>query len=89
MGSRLTLDLFEMGSTKSKTVNTNPDNNGINQNLNQATTEIKNTIELNNNNIVTILIIIVVILIAVIAYSLYSKHMRCMKKKYTAPRPTV
>lgn len=89
MGSRLTLDLFNMGNHKSKTTNTDTDNNGINQNLNTATTEIKNTIELNNNNVVTILIIIVALLIAVIAYFLYSKHMRCMKKRYTAPRPTV
>lgn len=86
MGSRLALDLLAMGN---RTTKTDPENNGINQNLNQATTEIKNTIEIKQDTVVTILIIILALLSVTILYSLYSKHMKCMKKKYTAPRPEV
>lgn len=66
-----------------------PVNNGINQNFNQATAEIKNTIEVKQDMVVTILFIIIAILAIIIIYFLYTKHMKCMKKKYSAPCPNV
>lgn len=89
MGSRLGLEIFNMGTTKSKTINSETENNGMNQNLNQATTEIKNTIDIQQDTVVTILLVIVAILSCAILYFIYSKHMKCMKKKYTAPKPEV
>lgn len=87
MGSRLNQILIEnMGNKNTKN---EPENNGLIQNLNQATTEIKNTVEVNNNTVLIFLILIVVILCLGFLYKLYSAHMKNIKKKYTAPQPTV
>lgn len=72
-----------------KNIKAEPENNGVVQSLNQATTEIKNTVEVSNNTVVTFLIVIVILLCLGILYTLYGKHVKSLKKKYTAPKPTV
>lgn len=88
MGSRINQMLIEanMGSSKSKG-KIDQENNGENQNLNQVTTEIKNTIEVNHDKVELYLIIIIVLLVILTIYFIYSEINKRSKKKYSAPRP--
>lgn len=73
-----------MGSWFSSPVDNKPVNNGEHQNI----IEIKNEFNEKHDTVLIFLIIIVVILSLGVLHLLYSKFVKSMKKKYTAPRPT-
>lgn len=89
MGSRIGLDIFNMGAKPTKPPTTETENDGINQNVNQVKAEIKNTIEVNHDKIEIYLIIIIILLAILAIYFLYLEINKRSKKKYTAPRPAI
>lgn len=63
-------------------------NDGINQNLNKVTAEIKNIIQVKNDMVIILLIVINIAAFSFIWY-MNSLQQKSLKKRYTAPRPNL
>lgn len=88
MGSRIGQILNEaiMGNKQPKP---EPTNEGINQNINSVKAEITNTIMVENDTIIALLIVILIIVILMVLFTIYKKHVKSIKKKYSARRPNI